>query len=131
MVGVGPLLHKQIVNGLVAEARRPGKRVLSQVGQALLMLICLMIIMIIMTSMRLMIIMIIFTLANLIVAVLGRATVLLVGRVEESSSSPHSHVRPCRHYHLQQKLDLASLPKANENIKDLGQLVIAIGDSKV
>ena len=50
MVGVGPLLYKQIVNGLVAEARRPGKRVLSQVGQALLMLVCLMIIMIIMAS---------------------------------------------------------------------------------
>ena len=78
-----------------------------------------------------MMIMIIFTLANLIVAVLGRATVLLVGRVEESSSGSHCHVRPCRHYHLQQKLDLASLPKANENMKDLGQLVIAIGDSKV
>ena len=55
----------------------------------------------------LMMIMIIFTLANLIVAVLGRATVLLVGRVEESSSSPHCHVCPCRHYHLQHKLDLA------------------------
>ena len=61
-----------------------------------------------------MMIMIIFTLANLIVAVLGRATVLLVGRVEESSSSPHCHVRPCRHYHLQHKLDLGKFAKGKE-----------------
>ena len=59
-----------------------------------------------------MIIMTIFTIANLIVAVLGRATVLLIGRVEESSSSPHRHIRPCRHNHL-------------------GKLIIAIGNSKV
>ena len=47
MVGVGALLHKQIVNCLIAKAGCPCKGVLSQVGQALLVFMIMIIIIII------------------------------------------------------------------------------------
>ena len=74
----------------------------------------------------------ILVIVNLIIAILRRFAILLIGRVEKGSTSPHRHVRSCCNYHLQQILpNIAELCQRQYERRDLGKLIIAIGNSKV
>ena len=71
--------------------------------------------------------------SNLIIAILRRLAILLIGRVEKGSTSPHRHVCSCCHYHLQQILQNFAKGNMKDEANDgnLGKLIIAIGNSKV